>query len=207
MWNLEKGGGWLGAKEGRDFFFLPLAPPPPPSSTPPNVLRVRGQFVTYGPKMMVGGGGWGRRQGQREEEKGEHFCPSSFSSSPFLIVQTHTRVIECFLGEKKICGCFSSTFTATTQPPAVVCKMKSQLKYIHNGLHIFARLVSVCMLGRCLVTRFLHRSSVRSLLRVVGWVHILLYTKISGRNNLAEKETRSYFLTEEEEEEEEQQII
>ncbi len=37
-------------------------------------------------------------------------------------------------------------------------------------IHVFARLVPICMLSRCLLTKFLHRSSVGSLLRVRCWL-------------------------------------
>ncbi len=37
-------------------------------------------------------------------------------------------------------------------------------------MHFFARLAPICMLGRCLLAKFLHRSSVGSLLRVCCWL-------------------------------------
>ncbi len=49
----------------------------------------------------------------------------------------------------------------------VVCKMEVQLEY---WVHIFARLAPICTLSQCLLTKFLHRSSVRSLLRVRCWL-------------------------------------
>ncbi len=43
-------------------------------------------------------------------------------------------------------------------------------------VHVFERLAKICMLSRCLLTKFLHRSSVESLLLcVVGWVPALQY--------------------------------
>ncbi len=55
---------------------------------------------------------------------------------------------------------------ATTQPPTVACKMESQLEHVH----VFARLAPTWVLSRCLVTKFLLRSSVGSLLRVSCWL-------------------------------------
>ncbi len=52
-----------------------------------------------------------------------------------------------------------STVNFTTQPPTVVCKMEAQLEYIHTA-HTFLRLL----------TKFLHRSSGGSLLRVRCWL-------------------------------------
>ena len=46
-----------------------------------------------------------------------------------------------------------------TQPPTVVC-MEAQLEYLYTCVQVFARFVPICMLSRCLSTRFLHRSSV-----------------------------------------------
>ncbi len=66
-----------------------------------------------------------------------------------------------------------------TQPPTVVCKMEVQLKYITRCTHVFARLGPICTLSRCLLTKFSHRSSVRSLSRLRCW---------SGRRR--EKKTR-----------------
>ncbi len=37
-------------------------------------------------------------------------------------------------------------------------------------MHVFAHLAPICMLSRCLLTKFLHRSSVGSLLRVHCWL-------------------------------------
>ncbi len=51
----------------------------------------------------------------------------------------------------------------------VACKMEAQLDSTHC-IHIIARLVLICMLSRCLVTKFLHLSSVGSLLRVRCWL-------------------------------------
>ena len=37
-------------------------------------------------------------------------------------------------------------------------------------IHVFARLAPICMLSRCLLTKFLHWSSVGGLLRVRCWL-------------------------------------
>ncbi len=57
------------------------------------------------------------------------------------------------------------------QPPTVACKMEAQSEYVHIAYTLCARMAPICMLRRCLSTKFLHRSSVGTLLRVlVGWV-------------------------------------
>ena len=63
-----------------------------------------------------------------------------------------------------------STNDGRTQPPTVVCRMGTQSEYATHCTHLFARLAPICMLGRCLVRKFLHRSSVGSLLRVPCWL-------------------------------------
>ncbi len=57
-----------------------------------------------------------------------------------------------------------------SQPPTVACEMGAQLEHEHIAyMFFFARFALIRMLGWCLVTVFLHRSSVRSLLRVRCW--------------------------------------
>ena len=46
----------------------------------------------------------------------------------------------------------------------------SSVEICTHCIHIFARLAPICMLSRCLLTTFLHRSSVRSLSRVRCWL-------------------------------------
>ncbi len=43
------------------------------------------------------------------------------------------------------------------QPPTVVCKMEAQSEYYVHArcMHIFARLAPICVLSRCLLTKFL----------------------------------------------------
>ena len=48
--------------------------------------------------------------------------------------------------------------------------MDAQLEHVQVVYTFFARLASICVLSRCLLTNFLHRSSVRSLLRVRCWL-------------------------------------
>ena len=77
----------------------------------------------------------------------------------------------------------------------VYCKKKNHVYYcpttnnnVQNGslvgiytqcIHVFAGLASICMLSRCLLTKFLHWNSVRSLLRVRCWLGPL-YSKLSS---------------------------
>ena len=50
-----------------------------------------------------------------------------------------------------------------TQPPKVMCKIEAQLDYVPTHCtHVFARLALTCMLSRCFLTKFQHRSSVGS---------------------------------------------
>ncbi len=56
------------------------------------------------------------------------------------------------------------------QPPTVVCKMEAwnMLQYVHIAYrYAFPRLVPICKLSRCLLTKLLHWSTVGSLLRVL----------------------------------------
>ncbi len=56
------------------------------------------------------------------------------------------------------------------QPPTVVCKMEAHLEHIHVAYTFFAHLAQTYMLYRCLLTKYLHRSSVGGLLRVRCWL-------------------------------------
>ncbi len=56
-----------------------------------------------------------------------------------------------------------------SQPPTVVCKME-EAQLGTRCTHVSARLALICVLSRCLLTKFLHRSSVGSLLRVRCWL-------------------------------------
>ena len=60
----------------------------------------------------------------------------------------------------------------STQPPIVVCKKQAQSEHVQYTSHarFFASLALICMLSRGLVTKFLHRTSVGSLLRVYCWL-------------------------------------
>ena len=56
----------------------------------------------------------------------------------------------------------------------------SSVKTCTNCTHVFARLAPICMLGWCLFTKFLHWTSVGSLLRVRCWLGI---TPLLPRNS------------------------
>ncbi len=48
-------------------------------------------------------------------------------------------------------------------------------------IHVFARLAPICMLSRCLSTKFLHRNSCRKFIKsalVVGWVTTIQMTHV-----------------------------
>ncbi len=70
-------------------------------------------------------------------------------------------------------GCMQSS----AQPPTVACKIETpvEIPYVHIAyMYMFLNVwVPICMLSRCLVTKFLHHSSVgRFVVKecVVGWV-------------------------------------
>ena len=70
-------------------------------------------------------------------------------------------------------GVFSSLYLPNHQ--RWYAKMVVQLQYIqyiytHIAYTFFASLVPICMLSRCLLAKFLHRSSVGSLSRVRCWL-------------------------------------
>ncbi len=46
----------------------------------------------------------------------------------------------------------------------------SSVRIYKRCIHVFARLAPICMLSRCLLTKFLHRSSVGRLSRVRCWL-------------------------------------
>ena len=61
------------------------------------------------------------------------------------------------------------------QPPTVVCKMEAPLEYMYCNYTLHTRLAPICMLSRCLLAKFLHQSSVRSLFKsalLVGSCHL-----------------------------------
>ncbi len=66
------------------------------------------------------------------------------------------------------------TSATPPQPPTVACITEAQLEQVSVACTFFARLSPTCMLSRCLSTKFLHRSSVGSLLRVRCWLGLLL---------------------------------
>ena len=94
---------------------------------------------------------------------------------------------------------------APTQPPMVVLKTEAQSEYVHVAHTFFARLAPICMLSRCLLTKFLHRSSVGSLLRVRCWLGNLFFfflhstlscTIQQGNCFQEEREREDFFLCE-----------
>ena len=61
-----------------------------------------------------------------------------------------------------------------SQPPTVICKMEAQLDT--HFIHIFACLTSNWMLSGCLLTKFLHQSSVRSLFKSALLVGLVCFS-------------------------------
>ncbi len=59
-------------------------------------------------------------------------------------------------------------------------KWKLSWNMYYTFIHAFALLVPICMLSRCLLTSFLHRSSVGSLLRVRCWLGRPMYWSAHG---------------------------
>ena len=67
------------------------------------------------------------------------------------------------------------------QPPTVACRMEAQLEYMPTHcMNVIARLAPICVLSRCLLTKFLRRSSVGRLLRVRCWLGGGIKKGISG---------------------------
>ena len=75
-----------------------------------------------------------------------------------------------FFCHQQRCQRSQSNSNLGTQPPTVVCKVETQLEYIHIAYTFFARLAPICKLSQCYIKKFLHCSSVESLLRVRCWL-------------------------------------
>ncbi len=120
------------------------------------------------------------KKGERKKKnhfafRGEHPCVSLLSlekrSFSFIIPQIKkTRHIKQKFWGWKLFSFLTSPIYPCTQPPMVVYKMKTQLEYAHVACTFFALLAPTCMLSRCLLTKFLRRSSVGSLLSVRCWL-------------------------------------
>ncbi len=97
--------------------------------------------------------------------------PSSFWS-----LCNHASANVAFLAfSVRVCERLQRGFDSLSQPPTVACKMEAQSEYVHVAHTFFARLVPICLLSRCLLTKFLHRSSGGSLLRVRCWLGSCLF--------------------------------
>ncbi len=60
----------------------------------------------------------------------------------------------------------------------VVCKMEARLEYNTHCIHVFACLAPIRKFSRCLLTKFLHLSSVGRLLRVRCWLGVCVDREI-----------------------------
>ncbi len=118
---------------------------------------------------------------RREREKGNFLFkpPKGGREGLCLLAQTLIGILR----KKK-----KWKMEGETQPAMVVRKMEAQSEYVHVACTFFARLASICMLSRCLLTKFLRRSSVRSLLRVRCWLG-----EGGWRERREEEEERAYF--------------
>ena len=100
---------------------------------------------------------------------------SAASSPPFLPTNYPNGV---FLSNRRPPPPFAAAaaaamyffFSAQSQPPTVACKMEALSECAHVAYTYLHVLALICMLSRCLLTKFLHRSSVGSLLRVCCWL-------------------------------------
>ncbi len=108
-----------------------------------------------------------------------HFlkCAKKTSKQNPFVVQHSVHSCSCCTTVELLHTLTSRIFTlsradlCTAQPPTVVCKMEAQLEHTHTHcIHVFARLAPIFMLSRCLLTKFLHRNSVGSLLRLRCWL-------------------------------------
>ncbi len=59
----------------------------------------------------------------------------------------------------------------------------SSVRICTRCMHFFARLAQICMLNRCLLTKFLHRNSVGSLLRARCWLSMFKDLQFSNLDN------------------------
>ncbi len=117
---------------------------------------------------------WKQRKKEREKEKKIFVFPYGFAGTRTppqdFCVERKRRVCRAEMGAC-VCVCVR------------VCKgpIPTSNGGMQNGssvgicthcVHVFARLMPTCMLSRCLLTKFLHRSSGGSLLRVCCWLGI-----------------------------------
>ncbi len=121
--------------------------------------------------LIVIRGGGGRRKEKEERETASESDRTNFSiteeeggGSQFQLPPLPLSALPWDLeGRRK-------SVAETAQPPTVACKIEAQSEHIHVGYTLFARLSPICMLRRCLLTKFLHRSSGGSLSRLPCWL-------------------------------------
>ena len=137
------------------FFFLSLSPP----------AIGKKKYVTFNRKSF-----WGKHQRQKKK-----FFLRQSRAHFFSEKLTYIKMFKKWGGERNICLSFplmsfhqkqEAFILPTPQPPTVACKMEAQSEYVHVAYTAFARFAPICMLGRCLLTKFLPRSSEGSLLVV-----------------------------------------
>ena len=85
------------------------------------------------------------------------------------------RQEKCFLPDNTLYSAGTvklrhSEPSAATQPPTVACKTEAQSEHVDVACTLLHVWHQFCMLSRCLVTKFLRRSSVGSLLSVRCWL-------------------------------------
>ena len=112
-----------------------------------------------------------------QEEVGETF--KAFSPSPFKSRQSDHQALmrdreksplSLYKHIILLLGGCSKAESKVTQPPTVACKNGSSVGIHTHCIHIFARLAQICMPSRWLLTKFMHWTSVGSLLRVRCWL-------------------------------------
>ncbi len=102
-------------------------------------------------------GGTGKRERERERLLGmdcifglasskQGFFKKKYTYSTIILLNTHS------------------------QPTTVACKMEAQSEHVHVACTFLHVCAPICVLSRCVLTKFLRRSSGRSLLRVRCWL-------------------------------------
>ena len=104
---------------------------------------------------------------------------ASFSSSCCLLfLGFFCNFLLAAVGHQhRILGNFSNA-----QPPTVACKNGSSVGICTRCIHVFACFAPTCMLSQCLLTNFLGRSPLGSLLRLRCWLgmaHVFIYIYFS----------------------------
>ncbi len=101
-------------------------------------------------------------------ETGSNFCEKHGKLAGKGEKEAWERERETSLPTELIHACLIYDPFAT-QPPTAACKVDAQSEYAHVAHTFLHARLPICVLRRCLLPKFLRRSSVGSLLRVRCW--------------------------------------